>query len=146
MKKSKENKKIDKNMNRGEFQFAIKKPISAVKWKDRKAVNFISSAHSPRQTSTVRRRLRNGTKIDVQCPKVVETYNKYMGGVDKFDQLKERYSIGRRSVKWWHRIFYFLLDLAIVNSYVLWKLQQPDKNKCDQLTFRIKLSRQLINY
>lgn len=131
MKKSKKAKKVDakskkiskaeKKMNRGEFQFAIKKRIAAVKWMDRKEVNFLSSIHSPRQTTSVRRRLRNGSKIDVHCPKVVETYNKFMGGVDRFDQLLERYAMGR-SIKWWHRIFYYLLDLAVVNSFVLWRL------------------------
>lgn len=145
MKKSKEMKKIEKTMKRGEFQFAMKKRIAAVKWMDRKGVNFLSSIHSPRQTTTVRRRLRNGSQVNVHCPKVVETYNKFMGGVDRFDQLQERYRIGRRSIKWWHRIFYYLLDLAIVNSFVLWKLQQPNKKKCNQLTFRMKLARQLIN-
>lgn len=119
--------------------------IALVKWMDRKAVNFISTFDSPRQTTTVSRRLRDGTRIDVHCPKVVETYNKYMGGVDRFDQMLECYAIGRRSVKWWHRIFYYLLDLAIVNSYVLWKLVQPDQSKCNHLTFRMKVARQLIN-
>lgn len=145
IKKTKESKKVEKTMKRGEFQFAAKKRIAVVKWMDRKAVNFISTIDSPQQTSTVERRLRNGTKITVHCPKVVETYNKYMGGVDRFDQLLERYAIGRRSIKWWHRIFYYLLDMAIVNSYVLWKLRQPDPKKCHQLTFRIKLARQLIS-
>lgn len=132
-------------MSRGEFQFSTKKRIAVVKWMDRKAVNFISTIDSPRQTTTVQRRLRNGTKLDVHCPKVVETYNKYMGGVDRFDQMLERYAIGRRSIKWWHRIFYYLLDMAVVNSFVLWKLNRPDKEKCSQLTFRLKLARQLVN-
>lgn len=46
---------------------------------------------------------------------MVKVYNNIMGGVDSFDQFRERYAIGRRSVKWWHRNFYFLIDLAIVN-------------------------------
>ena len=40
-----------------------------------------------------------------------------MGGVDHFDQRRERYAIGRRSLKWWHRLFYSLIDLAIVLLY-----------------------------
>lgn len=140
----KKDKQIEKSMNRGEFQFQVKNRIAAVKWKDSKAVNFLSSAHSPRQTTTVLRRLRNGKRMEVNCPQVVKVYNQAMGGVDRFDQLHERYAIGRRSVKWWHRIFYYLVDLAIVNSFVMWKMKQPNKAKCDQLTYRLTLARQLI--
>lgn len=142
MKKNKTNDKNDKSMKRGEFQFKAKNRIAAVKWMDKKAVRFLSTAHSPRQISSVRRKIRNGSKINVGCPKVVEVYNKTMGGVDKFDQYHERYAIGRRSTKWWHRIFYYLIDLAIVNTYLLWQLQHP---QCDHLNFRLKLARQLIN-
>ncbi|KAJ6649681.1 PiggyBac transposable element-derived protein 4 [Pseudolycoriella hygida] len=107
------NLKNDKIMARGEFQFAVKNRTAAVKWMDRKAVCFLSSVHSPRNISTVRRRQRNGQRIEVGCPEVVKVYNETMGGVDKFDQLRECYAVGRRSVKWWHRIYYYLVDLAI---------------------------------
>lgn len=56
-------------------------------------------------------------------------YNKNMGAVDKFDQLKVRYSIGRRSRKWSHRMFYSLLDLAIVNSYIMYNVKNKDSKK-----------------
>lgn len=46
MKTNKANEKVSKNMKRGEFQFEIKNRIAAVQWKDNKAVNFLSSAHT----------------------------------------------------------------------------------------------------
>lgn len=138
------NKKVEKSIARGEFLFGVKKRTAAVKWMDKKAVCFLSSVHSPRRTSYVLRRQRNGIRREIGCPEVVKIYNKTMGGVDKFDQLRERYAIGRRSVKWWHRIFYYLADLAIVNSYVMWKLKHTNPAKCHQLDFRINLARQLI--
>lgn len=131
------------NMKRGEFQFLVKRNVAAVQWMDSKPVNFLSSAHNPRNTSSVKRTLKNGTSITVGCPEVVAAYNKSMGGVDLFDQLHERYKIGRRSLKWWHRIFYWLVDLAIVNSFAMWKLDQTNPSKCNQLTFRLNFSSQL---
>lgn len=138
------NKKTEKGMARGEFQFGVRNRTAAVKWMDRKAVCFLSTVHSPRKVSTVLRRQRNGTRIEVGCPEVVKAYNQTMGGVDKFDQLRECYAIGRRSVKWWHRIFYYLVDLAIVNSFAMWKVKSADPSKCHQLDYRIELARQLI--
>lgn len=147
MKKNKKTLKAKKAvpMKRGEFQFGIKNGIAAVQWMDKKPVNFLSSAHTPRKTTSVLRRLKNGKRVSVHCPTVVDVYNKYMGGVDRFDQYRERYETGRKSKKWWFRIYYFLLDLAIVNSYILWKLCQPPNFKVNQLTYRLNLARQLIN-
>ena len=36
-------------------------------------------------------------QVEIFCPEVVAEY-KIMGGVDKFDQLRERHALGRRSV------------------------------------------------
>ncbi|GFW93110.1 hypothetical protein TNCV_3888511 [Trichonephila clavipes] len=42
---------------------------------------------------------KNGIE-EVPCPKSVTVNNGVMGGVDRFDQRKARYQIGRRFVKW----------------------------------------------
>ncbi|GFW93254.1 transposable element Tcb2 transposase [Trichonephila clavipes] len=83
---------------------------------------------------------KDGTKKEVPCPKkAVAVYNDVIGGVDRFDQRKKK-----RSVKWWQRIFYFLIDLAIINSFILWQVNKRNRS-LDQLTFRIVLARQLID-
>ena len=63
-----------------------------------------------------------------------------MGGVDLADQLKESYQINRRCKKWWHRIFFHLLDVSVVNAFLLAKSSDPTTtNKL----FRIHLAEQL---
>jgi hypothetical protein len=52
---------------------------------------------------------------------VAKDYNKHMGGVDKHDMLRQIYGINRKSLKWWHRIFFRLLDMTIVNSFLIHK-------------------------
>ncbi|GFV15384.1 piggyBac transposable element-derived protein 4 [Trichonephila clavipes] len=66
-----------------------------------------------------------------------------MGGVDCFGERKERYQI-KRSVKGSHRLFYFLIDLFIINSFIQWQVRKRNRS-IDQLTFRIALARQLID-
>lgn len=135
-------KRKDK-LQRGEFLFETSGIVAATKWQDSKPVTLLTTAVSPKDITTVQRKNKDGTRATVYCPKVVEIYNKYMGGVDKFDQKKERYAIGRRSLKWWHRIFYFLIDLSVVNSFILYQISR--RTQCDQLSYRITLARQLIN-
>lgn len=129
-------------LQRGEFMFATKGNVSAVKWMDNKNVHVLTNYFSPKDTETVLRRNKTGAREAVYCPKVIAEYNRIMGGVDKFDQLHERYSIGRRSTKWWHRILYYLMDMALVNSYIL--MNTNKRRTVDQLSFRINLARQLI--
>ncbi|KAF8781800.1 PiggyBac transposable element-derived protein like [Argiope bruennichi] len=132
-------------LKRGEFQFKCKEDIAAIKWMDNKPVTILTTVNSPSATTTVPRKNKDGTITQVSCPIAIATYNKIMGGVDHFDQLRERYEIGRRSRKWWHRILYFLIDLAIVNAFILWKVSRRDLGPQNQLQFRLRLARQLIS-
>lgn len=77
-------------LRRGEFEFQTKGQIAATKWMDNKPVCMLSTAHNPKEMSSVQRKVKDGSKKSVPCPKVVEVYNKRMGGVDRFDQLRER--------------------------------------------------------
>ncbi len=52
-------------------------------------------------------------------PVVVVTYNHHMNGVDIADQHAVYYSFIRKTVKWWRKLFFWLLETAMVNSYIL---------------------------
>jgi len=83
---------------------------------------------------------------DVQKPAVVTAYTKRMGGVDRNDQFRKYYYIGRPSVKWYKYIFWFLIDTSICNSHILLSHYRISKGKspADQLDFRTSLAKQLI--
>ena len=44
-----------------------------------------------------------------------------MCGVDKLDQLVCYYSFLHKSIKWWKKVFFWLLEVSVVNSYVIYK-------------------------
>ena len=46
-------------------------------------------------------------------------YKHHMGYVHKGDRIANNYSNSRRTFKWTKKLFFHLLDLAIVNSYIL---------------------------
>ena len=54
-------------------------------------------------------------------PIVVDNFNKNMGGVDLNDQLCMYYKAGRPSHKWWRYIFWFVINVAMTNSWILFK-------------------------
>jgi len=50
---------------------------------------------------------------------IVMEYNHHTGYVDKGDRMANSYSISHRTFKWTKKLFFHLLDLAILNSYIL---------------------------
>ena len=44
-----------------------------------------------------------------------------MGGVDKLDQYRSYYNVGRSGKKWWRYIFYNIFNIALINSYIIYK-------------------------
>ena len=54
------------------------------------------------------------------------------------------YSFSHRTLKWWRRAFFHLLDNAIVNAYVLYVRSEQSARKLDHKHFRIELAKQLL--
>lgn len=126
-----------------EFCAQTSEPILAVKWLDTKEVTVLSSAHNESNVTTVKRTQKDGTRKEVFCPKAIADYTLYMGGVDHFDHFRSSYPTGRKSRKFWMRLFFFMLDAAIINAYILYltKHAQRDFSHRD---FRLRLARALI--
>lgn len=57
----------------------------------------------------------------VPCPKAIDTYNKYMGGVDFLNSMLGYYRINIRSKKYYMKIFIHILDLCVVNAWLLYR-------------------------
>ena len=129
-------------MVRGEFKWRSREHTNYVQWKDTKSVHVLSTAYSPTDIVKVNRRQRDGSVDAVNCPMPIMQYTSRMGGVDQFDQLRESYTVSRRSCRWWLRIFYFFLDAALVNSHVLYNSVHPEK-PLKQLQFRTAVFRGL---
>lgn len=90
------------------------------KWYDNRFVYLLSNFDSTSETE-VKRLQKDGTLKNVTCPVIIPDYNIYMGGVDMANRLYQASCTDRRSKKWWHRLFFGLIDMASVNSYIVHK-------------------------
>ncbi|KAJ4450249.1 hypothetical protein ANN_01668 [Periplaneta americana] len=82
----------------------------AIRWKDKKDI-LLSTIHNPEMV------VKN---VDLK-PKVVTDYNDTMGGVDHVDQHLAAYPVPRkRRKRYYKKIFFHLLELALWNFYILY--------------------------
>ena len=72
-------------------------------------------------------------------PQVVDEYNWYMLGVDRLDQRMSYYHFVRKSVKWWRKVFFWILEVAVVNAYILYTQHTNAQRKLTHKEFRREL-------
>ena len=75
-------------------------------------------------------------------------YNQSMGSVDIIDRMLELYQFKRKTAKWENAYHYYCLNLIVVNSYSLYKmnLEENDEKPMSHLSFRQQLISELIKY
>ena len=95
----------------------------ALQWKDKRVVTMLSSVYNT-QCENEERILGNQQPTTVAKPVVISRYTKYMGGVDKADHYCGSYAFLRKTAKWWRKMFFWLFEVAIVNSFILYNIQR----------------------
>ena len=80
------------------------------------------------------------------CPQSMKLYNQFMGGVDHNDQLRGYYNVRLKCKKFYTYIFWFLFDVAVTNSYILFIHfnANPQTRVPDLKTYRVELVKSLI--
>lgn len=62
-------------------------------------------------------------------PIMILDYNSTKGAVDNADKLTREYTCSRRTSRWPLRLFMNMLDIATLNSYIIWIHQNPSWNR-----------------
>jgi hypothetical protein len=72
-------------------------------------------------------------------PMVVDQYNKYMLGVDRLDQRMSYYQFVRKSVRWWRKVFFWMVEVVVVNAYIVYTVHTDARRKLTHKQFRREL-------
>lgn len=73
---------------------------------------------------------------------MIKFYREVMGGVDRADQMSGLYELDRKSTKWWKKIFYRLLMMSLVNSWVIYS--QLGRKQTPFIDYLINVAENLI--
>lgn len=115
-------KKRTEKLKHGESHHVRKGDILLQGWRDKRLVRIISTIHDSKIT-----KLTDKNNYSKMKPKCVIDFNKYMNGVDRFDQSLSSCSLLRSSKKWSKKVVLYLINCALVNSFHVYKELNPGK-------------------
>ena len=124
-------------LKKGDIVAKTKGNLVAACWRDTREVYMLSNIHPPPAVGKFVDESGRAVK-----PKIVEDYNKHMGYVDLSDRMANSYNISRRTWKWTKKLFFHLLDLTILNSFII---RKSFGGKISHKIFREELIRNLIH-
>lgn len=125
------------NLQKGQVIARHSGDMCVMAWQDKKKIMTISTCHD-----ATAEQISNG-RFTQWKPKVILDYNKYMGGVDRKDQMLEPYLLERkRCKKWYLKLFKRLLNASILNARIL--LESSSGSSQDHLACRLRLIQQIM--
>lgn len=120
--------------------------ILVAKWKDKKDIYLMSTKHKKIEMIEVEKKRWKNNNSPVTKPNVVLEYNDGMDGVDLQDSYLSSFSLMRKYVKSYKKIFFYLADIALFNAYVLFckKIDVAKSKKYSFSKFRLDVAEQIL--
>jgi hypothetical protein len=123
-------------LKRGDILSRTRDDLTAMVWRDKKEVHLLTNMHHPPANGNFCDEHGNAIK-----PEIIQDYNRHMGYVDLGDRMTHSYSIQRRTWRWTKKLFFHLLDMTILNSFLLFT---ACGTKITHRDFQLSLVRNLI--
>lgn len=113
--------KMQENLKKGQLSFRSSDNMLVLKWCDKREVWMLSTSHSVECQDSGKKNYRTGENI--LKPTCILDYSKSMGAVDKTDRIISTVSSTKKTLKWYKKFFFHLLDISIWNAYCLFKFK-----------------------
>ena len=109
----------------GDVRVRTRGGLTALVWKDRREVYMLTNMDPLPAEGNFCDDSNHPMK-----PHIVERCNRHNGYVDNSDRMANSYSMSRHTFKRTTKLFFHLLDLTVLNSWILlssWGLNTPTK-------------------
>ena len=132
--------KLENKLERGEVQVAHNNLWMAIRWQDKRSVCMLTTVHEPEFCTTGKKHYQ--TNEDIIKPRCIHEYNQNMGGVDNVDRQLSITEIVRKTMKWYRKLFFHLIDLSLSNAHSLYKMK--NEGPMPFPSFRLSVVRSLL--
>ena len=127
--------------------------VMVLLWKDKHVISMVISFYSSDTVEKSRQLCTKGIegvysyeeKL-VQKLVVIEDYNVHMSGVDLFDQMISYYKFTRKTQKWMKKIVFYFLQMALYNSYIIYRKYSSSPQKLTLLQYHKHVIHKLIRF
>jgi hypothetical protein len=124
-------------LKHGDIKVRTRGDLTAILWRDQEKVRMLTNIHAAPAGGNFRD--EQGKPV---TPLIVADYNQQLLFLRNGNEMANNYTISRRRWKWTKKLFFHLLDLAVLNSYVL--LLSCGGKKMSHRDFRISLVTNLL--
>lgn len=130
---------VKEKLKKGDFIIRSCNGILALKWKDKRDVHILSTKHESAEMIAQ----NESYPSPIFKPKCIIDYNMGMIGIDRQDQVLASFPIMRKFVKGYRKIFFYMCDMALFNSYILHNKNSTAK-KQNYTEYRLRIAEGLL--
>jgi hypothetical protein len=107
------------------YQYDMK--VMCLSFHDKRLVTMLSTFFGPQTQWTPG--YRKEQLVQFEKLTVILEYTKCVGGMDRADQYCGCYGFTGRSYKWRKKLFFWLMEVAVMNSYILYSLDKTESGE-----------------
>ncbi|KAH9637011.1 hypothetical protein HF086_016288 [Spodoptera exigua] len=96
-----------KKLKKDEYIWLRKGKVYVSNWRDKRQVLMLTTLDQPEMV-----KVRNKRGQEVKKPKEIAQYNRFMSGIDRADQMISYYSCPRKTIRWYKKNIFHMLDVA----------------------------------
>ncbi len=115
-----------------------------ISWMDRNLVNLVTNIHTDAMFNKRTRSKDSETGWqEREKPLAIEAYTRYMRGVDLADQAMWYCLLTHRTLKWWKKVLFGLLEVTFTNALVIYRKLHPGR-RTDRNRIRLDIINNLV--
>ncbi len=122
------------------LQCLVSGPLLSAKYKDKRDVHLLSTVHEGKMIASNKINFR--TNLAIEKPDIVMDYNKNMRLVDKSDMQINAIDCLRKTIKWYKKLFFHMLDISILNAHHIYTIR--NKKQMTLREFSLLVTRQIL--
>lgn len=133
--------KFNKKLKHGQTEMKYCDSVLAIQWRDKKDEYMLSTFHNGHFENSGK--INKMTHKPILKPNCFIDYTKNMKLIDKLDMKISIVECVRKSIKWYKKVFFHMMDLSILNCYNMY-LVKTGKNNVTLKDFIMKIIRQIL--
>lgn len=122
-------------MEKGDIIHKQANKIMAMRWQDKRDVTLLSTIHEP--VMQVSQNLDPVTRAPINKPQCVIDYTFNMRLVDKSDSMISSIECARKTMKWYKKLFFHLIDTSVLNAQILYMVKTGKRTTLGEFTTEV---------